>query len=637
MRTVTQLIFSHSRVFYLQMTLSIAVLFGRPEMSRAQRTTSLPQDTVQKIKVETSLFGEYFLRDGYYVQKLSGMVRLRHKNILIFCDTAWLDRNDARLVGNVLITQGDSLRLYGDSALYRGDTHECDLFGNVALVRGHQELFTNSLHYDFTKKLATYLTGGTLTDGTGQLTSSRGYYDVERKTVYFGGDVLVVDPEFSLRTDSLQYQTEIQMVYFVAPTLISQRDGKLYCESGFYDLENDFALFEGNPQYEQEGQRGRARKIRYSGARKEYVLEGDAYVEEPENRRSVRAEVIRFFAETETVFLIGNVQYRDEVKTISGEEVVYNKGTHQYQLRSRGRVSDPPYLIEADSLAFNSELGNGLALGRVIWQDTAQDYTLLSYRVDYNRSTSFVHAFGAFGEDGAEGRPLLYSLMDGDTLFLSADTLISFKPDTAVEARVLLAYKDVRIFKKDLQAACDSLTYQGSDSLFYFFKQAQLPVIWADTSQFSADTILLRLRNGRISEMMLRENAFVIQSEDGRMYNQIKGRYNTVFFEENEAREMHVQEDAHALYYVVDDAKRYIGLNESQCSEMRLYFEQNRVSGVKFYGQSQGKLSPMRQISTAETQRLEGFHWQGQRRPRSVGDLLSRLPTVSGVSEVGLR
>ncbi len=595
-----------------------------PTTLLAQGSTTLTADTSKNVKVESSLLGEYFLKEGRYVQKLSGSVRLRHGNVLIFCDTALLDLNDARLMGNVLIEQGDTLRLYGDSALYRGDVRDCDMFGAVALVRGQQELFTNELHYDFQQKLATYLSGGTLTNGTSQMTSSRGYYHVENKTAYFGGEVVVVDPEFTMRTDSLQFNTETQLVFFVAPTLISQRGSKLYCESGFYDLENDFAVFEGNPQYEQDGQRGRARRIRYSEASKEYVLDGDAYVEEPFEGRSVSADVIRYNAETERAIFLGNVRYKDVEQQIDGEEVYYDKRTQQYQLRGRSRVSDPPYIIEADSLAFNTELGNGIALGRVDWRDTSQDYTLLAHRVDYNRRTSLVYAHGAFSEEQEKGRPLMLSLMEGDTLFLSADTLLSFKLDTLTDDRVLLAYPDVRIFKKDLQASCDSLVYHAADSLFYFFKKENLPLIWADTSQFSADTILLRMQSGRISEMLLRENSLVVQSEDGRMYNQIKGRFNTVFFEENEAREMHVEGNAQALYYVMDDQQRYIGLNRSECGEMRLYFEQSQVIGVKFYGEPTGKISPMRQVGITETQKLDGFFWETERRPRSVEDVLKR-------------
>ncbi|MFN0013724.1 MAG: OstA-like protein [Saprospiraceae bacterium] len=580
-----------------------------------------PQDTSGKIKVESSILGEYFLRDGRYVQKLSGKVRLRQENTLVFCDTAILDRDDARLIGNVLIEQGDSVRVFGDSALYYGNTRESDLFGEVVLINGRQELYTSRLHYDLANKVATYVEGATLSNGKSQLTSTRGRYDVHEKMVYFKGDVLATDPEFTMRTDTMAFNTETQMVRFVAPTLISQQKSKVYCENGFYDIENNFAVFDGNPQYERDGQRGRSRKMRYDGSSKEYILDGEAHIEEPAAGRIVDAEVIRFNTETEKAVFVGNVDYRDSSQTITGHEVRYDSRNKQYQLSGRGRISDPPNIIEADSIDFNDELGNGVALGSVIWQDTANDYILIAHRMDYNKVSSYLHAYGAFGDLGAAGRPLMKSLIDSDTLYMSADTLTSFKPDSASNARLLLAYRDVRIFKKDLQAVCDSLTYSSVDSIFHFFKLDTLPLIWSDTSQFSADTIRLALRNNKVHQIWLRQNALVINSGDERMFNQIKGRNNTVFFEDNQARQMLVEGNAQALYYALDDKRAYVGVNETDCSEMRLFFENNQITDIKFYTQPKGKFIPMKQAGTKESKKLEGFFWERSRRPRSVAGL----------------
>ncbi len=594
-----------------------------PATTIAQQNTA-PRDTTSKIKVESSVTGEYFLRDGHYVQRLSEKVRLRQDSTLVFCDVALIDQNNATLVGDVLIEQGDSVRIYGDSAFYNGDTRQADIFGNVVLINGKQELFTSRLHYDLNTKIATYTTGATLTNGQSQLTSSQGYYHVQEKQVFFKGDVLVTDPEFTMRTDTMSFNTETQMVQFLAPTLISQRGSRIYTEGGFYDIENNVAEFDTNPQYERDGQRGRSRKMRYNGATKEYILEGEAYIEEPEAAREVHAEVIRYNTDTEKAVFVGNVDYRDSTQAITGHEVRYDSRNKQYQLTGRGRVSDPPNIIEADSISFNNELGNGLALGNVIWQDTASDYTLLAFRMDYNKADDYLHAYGSFGPDGAAGRPLMKSLIENDTLYMSADTLTSYKPDSTTDARLLLAYQDVRIFKSDLQAACDSLTFNSADSMFYFYKLTQLPIIWSDTSQFSADTIRMLLKDKKLDRIWLRQNAMVINSEDGQMFNQIKGRNNTVFFAENEAREMLVEGNAQALYYALDDQKAYIGMNETACSEMRLYFAENKVESIKFYNEPKGKFLPMKDAGISETKKLDGFFWEKVRRPRSVAALLLR-------------
>jgi lipopolysaccharide export system protein LptA len=591
---------------------------GQVPNARSQQS-AVKSDT-QKLKIETASVIEYFLKNGREIQKLSGTVRLRQEKILIYCDTATLDKDFAVLQGKVVIAQGDSVQAFADSAHYNAATKISDLFGEVVLVNGQQELFTKRLRYDMGNKVATYTTGATMTNGKSQVVSRRGHYFVEQKEVFLKGDVVVTDPDFTMRTDTMAFNTETQMVRFVAPTLISQRGSKIYTESGFYDIENNFAEFDQNPQYEKDGQLGRARKMRYEGVRKEYTLEGDAHIENPQKGEFADADVIRYNTEDQKTMLRGNAHYRDSTRDIQGAEIRYDSRNKTYQLSGRGRVSDPPNIIEADSLDFNDVLGNGLALGSVMWQDTSSDYTVFSWRMDYNKTSQYLNAFGGFGETGAGGRPMMKSLIDGDTLFMSSDTLTSFKPDSASDVRQLIAHRDVRIFKSDLQAVCDSLTYSSADSTFWFYKLNRLPIIWSDTSQFSGDTIKMLLKNKKLDRLWLLQNSMVINSEDGILFNQIKGRNSTVFFRDDQAREMLVEGNAQAVYYAVDEKQAYIGLNETECSEMRLYFGDNKVESIKFYQQPSGKFIPMSQAGK-DTKKLEGFFWEKERRPRSLGDL----------------
>lgn len=586
---------------------------------QAQNPIPAPaQKDTQKLKIETASVIEYFLKNGREIQKLSGTVRMRQENTLIYCDTATLDQDFAILRGTVVIAQGDSVRAFSDSAHYNAATKISDLFSNVVLENGQQKLFTDRLRYDTGNKIATYTTGATMTNGKSQVKSQRGQYYVAEKEVYLKGDVVVTDPEFTMRTDTMTFNTETQVVRFVAPTLISQRDSKIYTESGFYDIENDFALFDQNPQYEKDGQLGRARKMRYEGGEiKEYTLEGEAHIENPQKGEIADADIIRYNSETEKTLLRGNAHFKDSTREIAGEEIRYDSRNKAYQLTGRGRVSDPPNIIEADSLDFNDVLGNGLALGSVMWQDTSSDYTVFAWRMDYNKQSDYLNAFGGFGEKGAAGRPMMKSLIDGDTLFMSADTLTSFKPDSASDVRELFAHRDVRIFKSDLQAVCDSLTFSSADSIFWFYKLDKLPIIWSDTSQFSGDTIRMLLKNNKLDRLWLRQNALIVNSEDGVLFNQIKGKYATVFFRDDEAREMLVEGNAQAVYYALDDQKAYIGLNETECSEMRLFFAENQVESIKFYEKPSGKFIPMKKAGK-DTKKLDGFFWERVRRPRGV-------------------
>jgi lipopolysaccharide export system protein LptA len=599
----------------------IAALLVCPLFLGAQKTSNPPpatQDT-QKIKIETALIIENFRKNDREIQKLSGNVRLRQDDIVIYCDTVILDQDDAILIGNVTIEHGDSLKIFADSTHYRADTKIADLYENVVLENGKQQLFTKKLRYNAAKKIAEYHNGATLNNGKSQLTSRHGYYLVNEKEVFFKGDVVATDPEFTMRTDTMAFNSETQLVRFLAPTLISQRDSKIYTEGGFYDIENNFAEFDLNPQYEREGQRGKARKMRYNGANKLYTLEGDAIIDDPKKGQETHADVIFYDTDTEKTTLRGNAHFKDSTRDLRGEEIRYDSRNKQYQLSGRGRVIDGSNIIEADSLDFNDALGNGRAIGSVTWMDTVNNYSLLAHRMDYNKKSEYLFAYGGFNE-GPTGRPLMKSLIDRDTLFMAADTLTSYKPDSSSDTRLLLAHQHVRIFKSDLQAVCDSLSFSSADSIFWFYKINTIPVIWSDTSQFSGDTIRMLMKNKKLDRIWLLQNSLVINSADELLFNQIKGRNTTAFFRNNEIHEMLVEGNAQVLYYALDDKRAYIGLNQTDCSEMRIYFGNNKVESIKFYQEPTGSFIPMKKAGR-EPKKLEGFFWDKTRRPHNKSDL----------------
>ncbi len=590
---------------------------GQP--STVNRPPSTVSQDTQKLKIETAMVIENFRKRDRDAQKLSGNVRLRQQDILIFCDTAIIDGDDAILMGNVVIQQGDSVKVFSDSTHYRADTKIADLYENVVLENGKQQLFTKKMRYNATTKVAEYHTGATMSNGKSQLKSRHGYYHVNDKQVFFKGDVLATDPEFTMRTDTMEFNSETQVVRFVAPTIISQPNSKIYTEGGFYDIENNFAEFDTNPQYERDGQRGKAKKMRYNGTSKVYTLEGDAKIIDIAKGQETDADVIFYLSDVEKTILKGNAHFKDSVRDIRGEDIRYDSRSKSYQIKGRGRVVDGVNVIEADSLDFRDELGAGLAEGRVEWVDTASKVTVLAHRVDYNKKSDYIFAYGGF-DTGAAGRPMMKSLIDRDTLYMAADTLTSFKPDSASDTRLLLAYRNVRIFKSDMQAVCDSLKFSSGDSIFWFYKIKDLPIIWSDTSQFSGDTIRMLMKDKKMDRIWLRQNALVINSEDGKLFNQIKGRNTTAYFRENEVREMLVDGNAQAIYYALDDKRAYIGLNETTCSEMRLYFGDNKVESIKFYEEPSGKFIPMK-TAGKETKKLDGFFWERKRRPLSSYEL----------------
>lgn len=636
------------KIYGIALLLLVAApVFGQQPAAPAQDTAK------QEVEVDHADLFEYIQSGDTVIQKLNGNVELRQDSVYMYCDTARIE-NQTRVYanGDVIIQQGDSLNVFSDSAVYDGATRIAELYGDVILEKGDQRLFTDRLTYDLNLKLATYDNGATLTLDSTQLTSKKGYYYVDERQIYFKDSVVVIDSAFTLLSDTLGFNTETKVVDFLGPTLIDSDTTKLYCEDGFYDTENNVAEFTKNAQYQKGDQLALADTIRYDGSREVYILRGNAIFKE--NEREATADVIEYSQEADRTVLVGNARYKDDKQDIAADEIVYDAKQETYSTRGRSRISDPPQLLEADQVDYSEERGIGIATGSVIWRDTSEDLTIMCDTADYDRKADYLKAFG-----GRNGRPLLITIVDGDSLFMASDTLLALQDvfdtlivetvitvdtlwadalstDTLVidsliadtlitetlvtdSARLLRAYPDVRIFKTDMQAICDSLSYSTRDSTFRLFRE---PIVWADTSQFNADTVNILLNKGSIDRIFLRNNALIVNSPDEIMFNQVKGKHVTAFFKAEELRRMAVNGNAESVYYALDDDGGYVGVNKTICSEMMLYFGNNEVEKITFFNQPKAEMLPMGQTNHS-TLKLEGFFWETQYRPDSLPDLFS--------------
>jgi len=701
-------------------TLFLFAIFSTLALA-AQRPTpqplnpSTPKDTSsKKVTIDFADTLDLIQDNGELIQKLLGNVELRQDSVYMYCDSAIItNSNQVIAEGNVIIQQGDSLNVFADSLNYDGEQKKAILYSKVVLDSKGQQLFTEELDYDLNTKVASYFTGALLTNGTPQLTSKRGYFYTDINEAYFKDSVVVIDPEFNMLSDTLKYNTSTQTAYFLGPTLIKSDSIQIYCEDGFYDTENELAEFRKNAQFVKGKQQALGEIIRYEGKTDTYSLIGEASF--VENDRNAVADTIKYNDQTGETTLLGDAVYQDSTQYIAAETIIYNSEKEIYKTRGRSYISDPPQILQADEVDYDNETGLGIAIGNVVWQDTSQQLTIVSERAVYNQNTDYLKASG--------GRPLLITVIENDSLYLSSDTLIATSqidtiyieekivedsisiasvpdsltnlvdssdhqvivnvkdtiiaqdsldhqysinvPDTInhileqflsvqdsilsdlkqtvvqdsinlpkktpilakkIEridtSRTLFAYPDVRIFKSDLQALCDSLTYSTKDSIFRFFED---PIIWSDTSQFTADTIHLSLKNDKIDRIFLYNNSFIINSPDELYFNQIKGRNSIAYFLDSELSKVDVKGNAESIYYALDEEDAYVGINKTQSASMILYFGNNEIEKIKFYEQPTAKLEPM-EGTDHEALKLTGFRWVTEGRPSSIDDILVIKP-----------
>ena len=461
---------------------------------------------------------------GRKMKKLAGNVVLKHKEMLMYCDSAMFhsQTNSVDAYGHVHIEQGDSLDIYSDSLKYAGDKKQAALFGNVKLFDGTANLETDFLDYDLETKTAAYYTGAKFNDGESRLTSKQGFYHEPSNMAFFKDSVRLVNPDYRLSSDTMNYHVRSKTAYFFGPTFITNQESDIYCESGWYSTVSGLSAF--------------------------------------------------------------------------GKNTILNSETQR---------------LLTDSLFYNMNSGEGKALQKFRWIDTAQNLVIKGTYAEYFREEDYLLA---------TNRPMLITIVEGDSLFLVGDTLKS-SMDTTLDVREFQAYYRVRIFKSDLQAVCDSAHFSYADSVFTLFDK---PVIWNENTQLTGDTIKLQMKDNNIERVHLLDHGFIVNQSATELFDQIKGRYITGFFRDGKMHKMKVEGNGQSIYFGQDDEGRYVGLNKAVCSNMMIYFEENKVDEIVFLQKPEATFFPMQSVKKSELL-LPGFLWLEELKPLSKFDL-NRMP-----------
>lgn len=189
------------------------------------------------------------------VQRLTGMVNFTYQGNTMYCDSAHYKAKTQEVwaYGKVHLNKRDTLNLFCDSLYYNGKTRMAKLWGNVRVRDREYKLTTDTLEYDAKKSRAIYRYGGRIENITTSevLTSRVGYFNPNTEESFFRGNVVYKSPELKMTTDTLQYNYLKHRVYFFGPTNVTNKETKLYCEKGWYNVQTEEGVLQGNAMIDQ--------------------------------------------------------------------------------------------------------------------------------------------------------------------------------------------------------------------------------------------------------------------------------------------------------------------------------------------------------------------------------------------------
>ncbi len=190
------------------------------------------------------------VNDSTQLQILAGTVALKQGTTLFYCDSCVINNNTKTFEawGKVHVNDSDTTHIYSNHLRYLIDKKIAYLDGAVKLTDGKGTLTTPDLEYDMTTSIGIYKHGGRVVNKKTILTSREGQYFGGLRDIYFRNNVILKDPAYDIKTDSLFYNTSTGMVRFIAETFIKDSSGRtIETKDGYYNMQTGKAEFGQRP------------------------------------------------------------------------------------------------------------------------------------------------------------------------------------------------------------------------------------------------------------------------------------------------------------------------------------------------------------------------------------------------------
>jgi lipopolysaccharide export system protein LptA len=331
-------------------------------------------------KAESRMF--IFLLFALLAFSGTGFAQTKKKVEIVHCDMLNFNErivaNAQRLLGNVNI-KVDGALMWCDS-LYSYTNNTVDAFGNVHIVRGD----TLNMYADFIN------------------------YNGNTKLAKARRNVKLIDKKMTLTTDSLDYNMVNDMASYNYSGTVKDSTNVLTSLIGQYHVNEKKAYF----------------RTKVDGVTKDYKIKSDTLI---------------YFTNTKKVYIEGPTHIFNEKDTLYAEYGWYDSMKNLAHLTKNPRIWNVKQKIKADSIFYDKEKGEGLALGHARLQDIENSIIVVGNRVEYNDISKI-----ALATDSA----MLIQYSEKDSLFLHADilrtlpdTTKSKKPNPSITASKLLAPK----------------------------------------------------------------------------------------------------------------------------------------------------------------------------------------------------
>lgn len=444
------------------------------------------------------------------------------------------------------------------------------------------------------------------------------FFEASNSFEAFGHVRLRQGDTLTLLSDYAFYDGNEQMARARRNVILTHRGTKLYTDSLDYDrLYNLGYFFEGGKMVDNKN-----------------VLTSDWGEYDTESREAVfnydvKLKNPKFYLETDTLYydvrtreahVVGPSTIMSGKSVVKTKEGYYDTNKDKARLFGRSVLVDDQKEIVGDSLFRDENKGTAEGFGNVIYKDKENKNELHSNYFWYDEKAGYAYA---------TNHAMIVDYSQKDTLFMHGDTLkmVSHDMNTDSVWRELHCYYKVRMYRKDIQAVCDSLVYNSKDSIMTMYKD---PIAWNVNRQLLGEVIEVFMKDSTVEHAHINGQALSVEKVDEKdHFNQVSSKDMYAYFINGDIYESDAIGNVQTVYYPIDEKdSTYQGLNYLETDTMRMYLQQRKLQRIKT-NKASGTTYPMTQIPP-EKYHLPQFAWFDYVRPLDKNDIFEWRGKKSG-------
>ncbi len=466
----------------------------------------------------------------------------------------------------------------------------------------------DNLTFDKYKSDAQVLKGNVVCEHEGALLYCDSALLFSNKRMEAGGHIRITKGDsITVTGDKLFYDASTKLATLEGNVVCVERDMTLTTNILTFDVANSIANYYNGGTIVNKENTLKSKNGHYYSSSKDIAFHYDVELTNPDYK--MNSDTLRYNTVNKTAYFLGPSIILSKKDYIYCENGYYDTHNERSAFSKNALLVTEHQKLTGDSLFYDRAKETGRAFKNIRLIDTAQKSIIYGNFAEFKQKNS---------EALVTDKAIYARIVEKDTMFIHADTL--YHKDLDSVNNFLNAYHHVRIYKSDLQALCDSASYNSIDSLMHLY---DTPILWSNKSQATGNLIKIKISNKSIQGFILENNAFLINQADSlNKFNQLSCKNIEAFFEKDTIRKAILTDNVNILYYVKENNK-YVGANKTTCSSMTLWFKNEEIIRSVLNSKPQGSVTPLGELKE-EDKTLKGFSWQYDKRPKSKQDLLKR-------------